>query len=142
MIVDANILIYAVNLDSKFHKPAAGWLSGALNGPERVALPWASLLGFQRLATSSRVLSKPLSPQSAWSLISDWLGAENTWVPLPGERHAGIVGRLIVDGDLRGNLVSDAHLAALAIEYGVGICSADSDFARFPEVRWVNPIAG
>lgn len=66
----------------------------------------------------------------------------NTWIPMPGNRHAQILGQLIVDGDLRGNLLTDAQLAALAIEYGAGICSADSDFARFPQLTWVNPIAG
>ena len=141
MIVDANILLYAVDTDSTFHDAALAWLEETLNGPTRVGLPWASLLAFQRISTHPRASASPLSPGRAWSYINDWLGAEATWVPAPGERHAEILRRLIVDGDLRGNLATDAHLAALAIEHGVGVCSTDSDFARFPELTWVNPAA-
>jgi uncharacterized protein len=140
MIVDANVLLYAVDADSAFHEAARGWLEAALNGPSRVGLPWASLLAFQRISTHPRASARPLRPGEAWSCIADWLGADSAWVPAPGEKHAEILRRLIIDGDLRGNLVTDAHLAALAIEHGVGICSADSDFARFAELTWVNPI--
>jgi uncharacterized protein len=140
MIVDANVLLYAVDASSPFHAPARDWLESSLNEPSRVGLPWASLLAFQRIATHPRASASPLSPAEAWSFIADWLDAEATWVPVPGEQHAEIIRDLIVAGDLRGNLVTDAHLAALAIENGVGICSTDSDFARFPQVTWVNPI--
>jgi toxin-antitoxin system PIN domain toxin len=140
-MVDANILLYSVDAESIFHDAARAWLEETLNGPTRVGLPWASLLAFQRISTHPRAAASPLSPGQAWSYISDWLGAEATWVPAPGGRHAEILHRLIVDGDLRGNLVTDAHLAALAIEHGVGVCSTDSDFARFPELTWVNPAA-
>jgi toxin-antitoxin system PIN domain toxin len=142
VIVDANVLLYAVDPSSPFHDRARRWLDTALNGATRVGLPWASLLAFQRVSTNPRAAARPLSVDRAWSFINGWLDAGNSWIPIPGERHAEILGRLLIDGDLRSNLVTDAHLAALAIEYGVGICSADSDFARFPEVRWVNPIAG
>jgi toxin-antitoxin system PIN domain toxin len=142
MIVDANVLLYAVDADSRFHEAARGWLEDALNGPSRVGLPWASLLAFQRISTHPRAALSPLSPRKAWSYITEWLDADSAWVPAPGEKHAQILGRLIADGDLHGNLVTDAHLAALAIEHGVGICSADSDFARFTELTWVNPTAG
>lgn len=141
MIVDASILLYAVDADSTFHDASRAWLEEALNGPTRVGLPWASLLAFQRISTHPRASARPLSPGQAWSYITDWLGAEAVWVPAPGERHADILHRLIIEGDMRGNLVTDAHLAALAIEHGVGVCSADSDFARFPELAWVNPAA-
>jgi uncharacterized protein len=140
MIVDANVLLYAVDASSSFHAPARDWLESSLNEPSRVGLPWASLLAFQRIATHPRASARPLSSAEAWSFIADWLDADATWVPVPGERHAEIISDLIVAGDLRGNLVTDAHLAALAIEHGVGICSTDSDFARFPQVTWVNPI--
>ncbi len=141
MIVDANILLYAVDSASPFHAAAAEWLEDALNGAARIGLPWPSLLAFQRIATHARASASPLSPEQAWSYLADWLDAAAVWIPAPGERHAGILRRLIVDGDLRGNLVTDAHLAALAIENGVGICSADSDFARFPGLTWINPVA-
>jgi uncharacterized protein len=140
MIVDANVLLYAVDASSPFHQPAKAWLETALNEPARVGLPWASLLAFQRISTHPRASLSPLTPSMAWSFVTDWLDADATWVPVPGERHAEILRDLIVAGDLRGNLVSDAHLAALAIEHGVGVCSADSDFARFPQINWVNPL--
>jgi toxin-antitoxin system PIN domain toxin len=140
VIVDASVLLYAVDAEGAFHDAARAWLEETLNGPARVGLPWASLLAFQRISAHPRASASPLSPGQAWSFISDWLGAEATWVPAPGARHAEILHRLIVDGDLRGNLVTDAHLAALAIEHGAGVCSTDSDFARFPELTWVNPV--
>jgi len=140
MIVDANVLLYAVDTRSPFHRSAKDWLESSLNEPARVGLPWASLLAFQRISTHPRASVSPLSASQAWSFVADWLDADATWVPVPGERHAEILRDLIVAGDLRGNLVTDAHLAALAIEHGVGICSADSDFARFPQISWVNPV--
>ncbi|MDA8301611.1 MAG: PIN domain-containing protein [Actinomycetota bacterium] len=141
MIVDACVLLYAVDEDSAFHGPAREWLEQALNGPGRVGLPWATLLAFQRISTHPRASGNPLAPAKAWEYVKDWLQVEATWVPAPGPRHAEILERLICDGDLRGNLVPDAHLAALAIENGVGVCSADSDFARFPDLDWYNPLA-
>lgn len=141
MIVDANVLLYAVDTGSTFHEPSRDWLERALNGPTRVGFPWASLTAFQRISTHPRVSADPLSPAQACSYVADWLEADRSWVPLPSDRHALILRRLIVGGDLRGNLVTDAHLAALAVEHGVGICSVDSDFARFPELTWVNPAA-
>jgi toxin-antitoxin system PIN domain toxin len=140
MIVDANVLLYAVDTSSPFHRSARDWLESSLNEPARVGLPWASLLAFQRISTHPRATLSPLSPGQAWSFVADWLSADAAWVPVPGERHAEIIRDLVVAGDLRGNLVSDAHLAALAIEHGVGVCSADSDFARFPQISWVNPV--
>lgn len=140
MIVDANVLLYAVDAGSPFHESAKRWLETSLNEPARVGLPWVSLLAFQRISTHPRASARPLSPSQAWSFVTDWLDADATWVPLPGDRHAEIIRDLIVAADLRGNLVTDAHLAALAIEHGVGVCSADSDFARFPQIAWVNPI--
>ena len=140
MIVDANVLLYAVDASSPFHQSAKEWLETSLNEPARVGLPWASLLAFQRISTHPRAAARPLSPSQAWSFVDAWLDADATWVPVPGDRHADIIRDLIVAGDLRGNLVTDAHLAALAIEHGVGICSTDSDFARFPQIAWVNPV--
>jgi uncharacterized protein len=139
VIVDANVLLCAVDSESSFHEPAREWLKRALNGPIRVGFPWISLIAFQRIATNPRASADPLSPKQAWSYVTSWLEADRSWVPVPGSRHGEILGRLIADGDLRGNLVADAHLAALAIEHGVGVCSMDSDFARFPELTWVNP---
>lgn len=139
MIVDANILLYAVDEQSHFHDAAFTWLESALNGVERVGLPWMSLTAFQRIITHPRATANPMSPADAWDFISDWLDADLAWIPAPGARHRDILGRLLVGGDLRGNLVTDAHLAALALEHGTAICSFDSDFARFPGVQWISP---
>lgn len=139
MIVDANVLLYAVDDRSHFHSAARTWLDEAMNGVERVGLPWVSLMAFQRIITHPRVTENPLTPTDAWSYITDWLDADQAWLPTPGDRHRDILGRLLTDGDLHGNLVTDAHLAALAIENGTSICSFDSDFARFPDLRWINP---
>lgn len=139
MIVDANVLLYAVDAKSAFHTAAKEWLEHALNGPTRIGLPWPSLLAFQRISTHPRASVDPLTPADAWDYVHEWLAADATWIPTPGAQHADIVRRLIVNGDLRGNLVTDAHLAALAIEHGIGVCSMDSDFARFPGLAWTNP---
>src|SRR5690625_440993 len=139
MIVDANVLLYAVDVKAQFHEAAYSWLSGALNGVERVGMPWQSLLAFQRIITHPRITANPLTPDAAWSHVDDWLAADLTWVPNPGSRHREILTGFLADGILRGNLVSDAHLAAIAIEHGVGVCSFDSDFARFKNLNWFNP---
>lgn len=141
MLVDANILLYAVDTRSRFHEEARGWLEGALNGSRRVGLPWQSLWAFVRIVTHPRALESPLSPADAWSFVIDWLNAPAAWVPHAGRGYADILGRLVCDLDLRGNVVSDAALAALAIEHGLSVVSADSDFARFREVVWLNPLS-
>ena len=140
MIVDANILLYAVDESSQFHARARTWLEDALNGSARVGFPWPTLTAFLRISTHPRAARSPLTSDEAWDVISDWLEASPAWIPLPGPRHAEVFRRLTVAGSLQGNLISDAHLAALALENGVGVCSADSDFARFPGLDWVNPL--
>jgi hypothetical protein len=142
MLVDANILLYAVDETSPFHGRARAWLEAALNGSRRVGLPWVSISAFLRIVTHPRAMTDPLGPQQAWAIVERWLDAGPVWIPEPGRGHRQILGRLLVDLDLRANLVSDAALAALCIEHGLEIVSADSDFARFPEVTWVNPVAG
>lgn len=139
MIVDANVLIYAVDDTAPFHATAHSWLTRALNGDERVGLPWVSLTAFQRIITHPRLTESPMTAADAWDCVTSWLATEQAWVPSPGVRHARILERLLTDGDLRGNLVTDAHVAALALEHGVGVCSYDSDFARFPGLLWLNP---
>ena len=139
MIVDANVLLYAVDGQARFHARARTWLESAMNGFERVGLPWVSLMAFQRIITHPRATANPLTAEDAWTYVTDWLDADQAWVPVPGARHRDILGTLLVGGDLRGNLVTDAHLAALALEHGTGICSFDSDFARFHGLQWVNP---
>lgn len=113
-----------------------------INGAGRVALPWSSLMAFLRITTHPCASSRPLTPATAWSFIEDWLAQDAVWIPAPTDRHADVLGSLIAKYRPSGNLVPDADLAALAIEHGLATCSADTDFARFTEVRWLNPIAG
>lgn len=141
MLVDANILLYSVAEDSRFHAAAREWLTDALNGARRVGIPWPSLWAFVRIATNPRALTMPLTPAEAWEHVTDWLDAPATWVPAPGRGHRDILAWLLVDGDLRAGLVTDAVLAALCLEHGLTMVSADSDFARFPQVAWLNPVA-
>jgi toxin-antitoxin system PIN domain toxin len=140
MLVDANLLLYAVHRQSPFHAAAREWLEGQLSGSRRVALAWQSLGSFLRIATHARIFERPLAPADAWGRVTEWLEAGVTWVPEQGERHASILGDLIVRHNVTGTLVPDAQLAALALEHGLTIYSADSDFARFPEVEWRNPV--
>lgn len=141
MLLDANLLLCARDAESPHHDRARDWLTARLNGAVRVGLPWQSLVAFVRIGTHPRAYDRPLTPDEAWQQVRDWLSAETAWVPSPTDRHAEVLGELMGRYQLRGNLVSDAHLAALAIEHGLQICSADTDFARFSEVRWLNPLA-
>ncbi len=141
MLVDANILLYAVDDTSPVHVPARDWLTAALNGPKRIAIPWQSLWAFLRIVTNPRALAAPLTPDEAWTWVRDWLDAPASWQPEPGRGHGEILRGLLVEKDLRAGLVADAVLAALCIEHGLTIVSADSDFARFPEIGWINPVA-
>ena len=140
MLVDANILLYSVDTASRFHERADAWLTDALNGSRRVALPWMSLSAFLRIATNPRASRSPLSPSEAWEHIDAWLDAPATWVPGPGRGHRDILRDLLTRLDLRAGLVTDAVLAAICIEHGLDIVSADSDFARFTELTWINPV--
>lgn len=141
MLVDANILLYAVDAASPFHRPASDWLTAQLNGARRVGFPWQSLVAFMRISTHERASANPLTPEQAVGFIADWLEPDVSWTPVEGPGHERILSDLLTRYQLRGSVVSDAHLAALAIEHGLEICSNDSDFARFREVRWVNPVA-
>jgi toxin-antitoxin system PIN domain toxin len=140
MLVDANLLLYATDARSRFHLPARDWLLEQLNGSRRVGLPWQSLGAFLRLATHPRVSAHPLSPVDAWRSVSAWLAAPVAWIPQPGAEHATLLADLLVRYEVAGNLVPDTQLAALALEHGLTVCSADTDFARFTEVRWHNPL--
>ncbi|HZD22178.1 MAG TPA: TA system VapC family ribonuclease toxin [Acidimicrobiia bacterium] len=138
--MDANILLYSVDETSPFHGRAKSWLEGALNGTRRIGIPWQSYWAFLRIATNPRALENPLDPSTAWSLVEDWLDAPTTWVPQPSSGHRQILGQLVRDVDIRGNLMTDAVLAALCIEFGMAMVSNDSDFARFSNIRWINPL--
>jgi uncharacterized protein len=141
MLVDANLLLFSVDTRSPYHDRAAAWFTDLMNGDRRVGLPWESLSAFVRIATHPRATRSPLSSADAWQFVEAWLQAPIAWVPLPTAEHASVFGRLVLKHRLSGNLVPDGHLAALAIEHGLELASADTDFARFTELRWVNPLA-
>ncbi|HEX7951134.1 MAG TPA: TA system VapC family ribonuclease toxin [Candidatus Limnocylindrales bacterium] len=140
VLVDANILLFAANPSAPEHAAASSWLAARLNGERRIGLPWESLMAFLRIATHPRAVPRPIQPDEAWGLIDDWLAAPMAWIPQPTERHGDVLGALIRRYRLGGRLIPDAHLAALAIQHGLDVVSADSDFARFTEIRWVNPV--
>lgn len=141
MLVDSNLLIYSVSVGSQHQAAAESWLRAALAGPTLVGMPWISLAAFLRITTSARIFPEPLQPSRAWSVIESWLQTDVVWIPGPAVDHARVLGRLIRAYDLRANLVTDAQLAAIAIEHGLTVYSTDTDFARCKEVRWINPIA-
>lgn len=141
ILVDANLLVYAHVSSLSQHENARGWLDDRLNGVTAVGLPWASLLGFLRLVTNPRIFERPESIPDAWKQVEGWLGCASVWIPMPLERHHEILKPLLLQSGMRANLVPDAHLAALAIEHGLTLCSTDGDFARFPNLRWENPLA-
>lgn len=141
MLVDSNLLLFAVDERSPHHERSRDWLTSALNGNQRVALPWFSLAAFVRIATNPRASVTPLSPAAAWAHVTDWLDSDRSWIPNPTDRHSEVLGSLIRRYDLRANLITDAQLAALAIEHGLPVYSADTDFARFDEILWVNPLS-
>jgi toxin-antitoxin system PIN domain toxin len=139
ILLDANLLVYAVVRETPPHEAARHWLEGRLNQSARVGLPWPSLLAFLRLTTNGRIMAEPLSIDRAWRQVEEWLALDVTWIPEPTAAHATVLGPLLRHAT-RPDLVPDAHLAALAIEHGLVLCSADADFARFPGLRWENPI--
>jgi toxin-antitoxin system PIN domain toxin len=140
ILVDANLLVCAHAASLPQHERARSWLDAQLNGDARVGLPWPSLLAFLRVMTNPRILERPESTTDAWRQVSAWLEVPVVWIPEPTERHRDVLGRLLEEAAVTANLVPDAHLAALAIEHGVTLCSADGDFARFPNLRWRNPL--
>jgi uncharacterized protein len=140
ILVDANLLVYAHVSSLPQHRAARTWLDEKLNGMPRVGLPWPSLLAFARLVTNPRVFQRPATVSAAWSQIGAWLDCAPAWVPLPTERHREILGTLLGATAGRANLIPDAHLAALALEHGLTVCSTDGDFTRFPGVHSDNPL--
>ncbi len=141
IIVDANLLLYAKYSSFPEHEVAHQWLDEKLNGGDRVGLPWTSVLAFLRLATNTRLFPRPLSTAAAWRQVRSWMALESTWSPAPTEKHEEVLDGLLAPGGITPKLVMDAHLAALAIEHGLVMCSADGDFARFSGLRWANPLA-
>lgn len=139
-LVDTNLLIYAVDDTATHHAVAKAWLEEALSGIETVGFAWNALLGFVRLVTNPRVFTSPLTVEGALDRVEAWLAQPCATVLAPTRRHAAVLRDLLAPLGAAGNLTSDAHLAALAIEHGAQVCSTDGDFERFPGVELVNPL--
>ncbi|MBI4891973.1 MAG: type II toxin-antitoxin system VapC family toxin [Acidobacteria bacterium] len=140
-IVDANLLIYAVNRDAPKHREARAWWEKTLSGGERVGLCWMVLLAFVRLTTRTGLFRHPLSVKAAIGLVRSWLDEPMVEVVREGPEHVRIFEQMLASTGTGGNLTTDAYLAALAIERGAELCSCDADFARFSGLKWTNPLA-
>lgn len=142
ILVDANLLLYAATPASPQNERARDWLDDQLNGTAAVGLPWQSLLAFLRIITNPRITTRVVTAEEAWRQVVQWIDNEPVWIPGPTGRHREVLGALLALPGVRGDLVPDAHLAALAIEHGLTLCTADRDFTHFPGLRWINPLAG
>jgi toxin-antitoxin system PIN domain toxin len=138
---DVNLLLYAYDTTSAHHERARPWLEERLSGVEAFAFAWATLLAFVRLVTNPRVFEAPLRIEEALDVVDAWLAAPCSTILHPGSRHAVLLRQLLEPLGAAGNLTTDGHLAALALEHDAELCSADADFSRFPGLRWSNPLA-
>jgi hypothetical protein len=140
ILVDVNLLIYAIDADSPHHRRAHRWLEDALSGTTPLGLAWIVMLAFLRLTTRPGILKRPLPLEEALRFIDDWLAQPYVRAIAPGENHWPLLRSLVKAAGTAGNLTSDAHLAALAIEHGCVVCSTDRDFKRFAGLEHVNPL--
>lgn len=141
IVVDANLLIYSYDTNAIEHAKSAAWLEEILSGTEPIGLPWQTVTAFLRVVTNRRLPGKRVSLQEALAVVEEWFGLPNVKMLVQGNDFWPILRPLIVDGDASGPRVSDAEIAALTIEYGGILHTADRDFARFPGLRWVNPLS-
>jgi uncharacterized protein len=141
IVIDANLLIYAYDLASPDHKRSLVWLENVLSGVEAVGLPWQSLSAFLRVITNRRLAGVRVAVEHAVHIVEEWLQQPNVQILVPGDQHWPVLRRMILEGRASGPLVSDAQIAALTIEYGGVLHTADRDFARFPGLRWKNPLS-
>ena len=139
-LIDANILLYAYDINSSRHEAARKWLQEAFSKGEPVRLPWVVILAFLRLTTQPAILARPLSLAEAISIVDEWLNRPNVGIAAPTERHWEVLRTLLPAGQAKGRLVTDGHLAALAIEHGAVLYTNDRDFTRFPGLKWSNPL--
>lgn len=140
-IVDLNLLLYAVNRDLPQHEVAHAWWETRLRGDESIGLSWSVITGFLRITTRARLFERPLSAERAIAMVDGWLTHPNVEIVVPGPEHWRLLQALLNEAGTAGNLTTDTHLAALAIEHGAELESTDADFARFRGLRWSNPLA-
>ena len=140
ILPDINLLVHAHNLTSPRHEAARDWWDAALAGSEGIGLAWVTILGFIRITTHRGILNHPMSPTDATSRIEEWLTLPHVHIPLPARDHFSRLRAALEHLGTAGNLTTDAHLATLAMERGYTLHSTDADFARFPGLKWVNPL--
>jgi toxin-antitoxin system PIN domain toxin len=140
IVVDANLLLYASDISSVHHRASRQWLEDTLSGNEPVGLAWAALLAFLRIGTDPRIRKNAFSVEEAIAIAAGWLDRPTVTLVNPGDRHWEILRDMMTRGQVRGPLVTDAHLAALAIEHGATLATTDRDFARFPGLKFFNPL--
>jgi toxin-antitoxin system PIN domain toxin len=141
IVLDANILLYAYDTAAPGHARARAWVEHMFSGTEPVALPWQSIAAFLRIMTNSRLPGERFTPSEAVVIVNGWLEQPCVQALAPGERHWALFRQMFVEGQAAGPLASDAHLAALTMEYGGVLHTTDRDFARFPDLRWTNPLS-
>jgi len=137
---DVNLLVYAADETAARHERALEWVETTLSGTETVAFAWLALIGFVRITTNPKSVASPWSAEQALDVVDRWLAQPAATIVHPTHRHAAVLRDLLVPLGAGGNLTTDAHLAALAIEHGATLYSADVDFSRFPGLRWVDPL--
>lgn len=140
IVVDANLLIYSYDTHSPHHKKSLSWVEKVLSGTETVGLPWQTVSAFVRILTNRKLHGLRLSLEQAAEVVDEWLDQPNVRLLLPGEDYWRVLRRVMIEGQASGALVSDAVIAALTIEYGGVLHTPDRDFARFPGLRWKNPL--
>ena len=140
IVVDANLLIYSYDVNSVDHKKSVSWFEGVLSGRESVGLPWPCICAFIRVLTNRGLAGLRVPLNAAVGAVEEWLHTPNVQVLVPGDRHWFVFRRMVIEGQAPGVLVSDAEIAALTIEHGGVLHTADRDFARFPGLRWANPL--
>jgi toxin-antitoxin system PIN domain toxin len=140
IVVDANLLIYAYDSDSSHHKKSRAWVEKIFSDVEPVGLPWQTVCAFLRVITNRKLPGSRLTVELAAEIVEEWLAQPNVRILAPGDEHWSVLKRMMVEGRASGPLVSDAELVALTVEYGGVLYTADRDFARFPGLRWKNPL--
>jgi toxin-antitoxin system PIN domain toxin len=140
ILVDANLLIYAHHQASEFHFRARAWFEAALREREGVGIAWMTVLAFLRITTNRHIFAHAFAMAEAEKIAAVWMGHPSISIVAEGDRHWEVLSRMLLAGQAGSELVSDAHLAALAVEHGATLCTTDRDFARFPGLRWRNPL--
>ncbi len=140
IVLDANLLLYAHDTMAADHVAAREYIQGIFNGEELIGIPWLTALAFLRISTNSRLSGTRLPMEKAIAIAQEWIDLKNVRLLVPGENHWSILQQMLIAGRISGPAVTDAALAALTMEYGGVLYTADRDFSRFPGLRWVNPL--